>query len=240
MTGERIQTILLDLDGTLIDSTALILSSFRHTMRRHLGRQLPDTDWLATMGRPLIVQLRDFARCEAEVEAMMETYSVHNDQYHDELVKPFPGVPAAVGELRAAGFELGVVTSKRRHGTLRGLRTCGLPLEWFGAIVTADDVTRFKPHPEPVRAALERMQQSVPSAAVYVGDSPWDMRAGRAAGTRTAAVLWGPYGRAALEPTAPDHWLTQPSDLSRIAARWRQGKSSAGLPRPAGQRGEGT
>ena len=82
-------TIVFDLDGTLIDSTKLILSSYRHTMRTHLGRQLPDADWLSTMGRPLRVQLRDFARDEEAVQGMMDTYTAHNDEHHDAEIAAF-------------------------------------------------------------------------------------------------------------------------------------------------------
>ena len=55
-----------------------------------------------------------------------------------------------------------------------------------------------------------------PAEAVFVGDSLHDMHSGRAAGTATAAVLWGPFDRAHLEPSEPDHWLTEPGDLVRL------------------------
>lgn len=210
-----LEVLLVDLDGTLIDSEELILSSYRHTMRRHLGRELPDERWLESMGRPLRDQLRDFARDEAEAEAMLETYGEHTRRHHDDLVRPFPEVREAVGRLRRRGWPVGIVTSKRRRPALQGLGACGYPLEWFDVLVAADDVDRGKPDPGPVRAALEAMDGR-PGRSVFVGDSIHDVEAGRAAGTATAAALWGPYGREELAPAGPDHWLSDAGELEAL------------------------
>jgi pyrophosphatase PpaX len=69
-----------------------------------------------------------------------------------------------------------------------------------------------KPHPEPVEKAV-RLLGSDPATTVYVGDSIHDMRSGRAAVVRTAAVLWGPFGRSHLEGAQPDYWLEKPAEL---------------------------
>jgi pyrophosphatase PpaX len=97
---------------------------------------------------------------------------------------------------------------------MRGLRLIGLQEE-IELIIGADDVENPKPHPEPVTLALARLGQPA-SRALYVGDSIHDMESGRAAGVETAAVLWGPFGRAHLECTAPDHWLERPEDLVKL------------------------
>jgi pyrophosphatase PpaX len=79
-------------------------------------------------------------------------------------------------------------------------------------VVAAEDVTNPKPHPEPVLRAL-KILGAEPADAIYVGDSVHDMESGRQAGVRTAAALWGPFGRAQLERTEPTHWLEQPAEL---------------------------
>lgn len=207
-------TIVFDLDGTLIDSLGLILASYRHTMEVHLGRSLPDELWVRGMGTPLAVQMLEFAGDEQEADAMVRTYQDHNLANHDRLVRSYPGVREAVGELRERGSTLAIATSKRAVATRLGLRSCGLPEDWFAAIVTADDVERPKPDPEPVLRALELAGEADPSRAVYVGDSVHDMRAGRAAGVVTAAALWGPNSRNTLAPTEPDLWVETPADLA--------------------------
>jgi pyrophosphatase PpaX len=207
------RTIVFDLDGTLIDSLGLILASYRHTMHAHVGHVLPDELWVRGMGTPLAVQMLEFAVDEAEAAAMVRTYEEHNLANHARLVRPYPGVKEAVGALRQRGLTLAIATSKRAVATRMGLRECGFPEDWFASIVTANDVERPKPDPEPVLRALIESGETDPAQAVYVGDSVHDMRSGRGAGVITAAVLWGPNSREELAPTEPDLWLERPKDL---------------------------
>jgi pyrophosphatase PpaX len=130
------------------------------------------------------------------------------------MMKPFPGVRDVVESLKVAGKSLGIVTSKARKGTGKGLKICGLD-GLFTAIVAADDVENHKPDPTPVRRALELLNADA-NSTVFIGDSPHDMAAGRAAGVRTAAVLWGPFEREELAPHSPDYWLSEPDDILSI------------------------
>jgi len=205
---------LFDLDGTLIDSAELIFASYRHTLVTHRGTAPPDEYWLAGFGTPLRVQLAPFARDDGHLECLVETYREFNLARHDALVRPFPGIRGALDGLREGGAALALVTSKARAGAQRGLRVCGLD-DLFRTIVAADDVEKHKPDPTPVVTALEHLDTR-PHQAVFVGDSPHDMAAGRAAGVRTAAALWGPFPRDALEPLDPDHWLTCPRDIESL------------------------
>jgi pyrophosphatase PpaX len=207
-------TVLFDLDGTLIDSIELILRSYRHTLRAHRGYEPPDHVWLSGLGTPLAVQFRRFSDDPAEIEAMVATYRAYNLAHHDALVRPYDGVPEAVRALKARGKRLGLVTSKTRGGALRGLDVAALG-DVFDVVVGADEVANPKPHPEPVLTALARLGASA-AEAVFVGDSRHDIACGRAAGVRTAAVLWGPFDRAHLEDLGPDYWLERPGDLARL------------------------
>ncbi len=213
--------LLLDLDGTLIDSSELILASYRHTMREHLGEAPPDSEWLEGMGRTLRAQLRRFASSEEEAHAMVETYREHNHRVHDRLVRTFGDVSETLSDLHRRGVPMGIVTSKARRGVEMGVEACGLDPDWFRTVVTADDVERPKPHPEPVLLALRDIGESMPgrpdpAATTFVGDSIHDLRAGRAAGVKTAAALWGPYDREELAPGGPDHWLESVQELDGL------------------------
>ncbi len=207
--------MLFDLDGTLIDSVDLILRSYRHTLRVHRGTVPADETWLQGLGTPLVVQFRKFTDDEDEIDAMVATYREYNLAHHDDAVRAFPGVREAVEALEGRGIRLGVVTSKIRAGAYRGLRRCGFD-GLFEVVVGADDVERPKPDPEPVRRALALLMAQA-DEAVFVGDSPHDLTAGRAAGVQTAAVSWGPFPRSTLQPLAPDHWIEAPADLIRLA-----------------------
>jgi pyrophosphatase PpaX len=95
--------------------------------------------------------------------------------------------------------------------------------EHFEAVVTASDTTVHKPSPEPLWLCLERLgfggrEEAGAGAphAIYVGDSPFDIQAGQAAGMATAAVTWGIFSREALEAAEPDFVLERPADVVRI------------------------
>jgi pyrophosphatase PpaX len=210
-----LSTFLFDLDGTLIDSIELILRSYRHTMRTHRGLEPPDDVWMSGLGTPLWVQFRHWTDDPAEIEAMVATYRAYNLAHHDALVRPYDGVVAAVRDLRNKGKTLGLVTSKLREGALRGLQVAGLE-EVFEVIVGADEVTHPKPHPEPVLKALEQLRASA-ADTVFIGDSRHDMECGRAAGVKTAAVLWGPFDRTHFRDLNPDYWLERPEDLATLS-----------------------
>jgi pyrophosphatase PpaX len=207
-------TFLFDLDGTLIDSIELILRSYRHTLRTHRGVEPPDELWLKGLGTPIRVQLRQWSADPSEIEAMAQTYTTYNLAHHDALVRPYDGIVGAVTRLKQRGKRLGLVTSKSRSGAERGLRVSGIAAA-FDTIVGADEVTRPKPHPEPVLVALERLGARA-SDAVFVGDSRHDIECGRAAGVATAAALWGPFDRAHLEDLTPDYWLDTPEDVEDL------------------------
>ena len=211
--------VLFDLDGTLADTVQLILSSYRHTMKIHRGRELPDELWLATLGRPLEDSMAMFADGPDEAHAMAETYVAFQRTVHDDLVRPYPGARELTSALAAEGVAMGVVTSKRREMALRTLERCGLMLA-ADLLVTPEDVERGKPDPEPVRCALDRLSLlDRPSDVLFVGDSPFDLEAGRGAGVRTAAATWGPFAREQLEAERPDYLLETPLDLLRLEPR---------------------
>lgn len=208
-------TFLFDLDGTLIDSIPLIMASFRHTMRTHLGAVPDDTGWRAGFGTPLRPQLRKLARDDEHASRMVDTYRAYTDAHHDRLLQSYAGIDGALGTLRGAGAQLAVVTSKTHALARRGLARCGLN-EFFGVLIGADDVNEHKPHPAPVLAALDRLSAD-PEDTVFIGDSPHDMEAGHAAGVQTAAALWGPFPRDTLAQASPHHWLATPDGIASLA-----------------------
>ena len=220
-----LRTVLFDLDGTLIDSIRLILDSYHHTLTQHGLPARTDEDWLKGVGTPLSVQFAEWRVVPETLEALMATYREYNLKHHDRMVTVYPGVVDAVREIKAASIQTGLVTSKNRQGALRGLKLVGLEA-LMDILVCADEVTNPKPHPEPVEKAVALLGAD-PAATVYVGDSVHDMVSGRAAGVRTAAALWGPFGRAQLEGASPDYWLETPQDLVDLVTERRERESKA-------------
>lgn len=204
--------VLLDLDGTVIDSVALIRESHRHAVRTVLGEEWDDARLVANVGRPLLEQMAVFSPPDSE-----ELYRVYREWNHANtaaLLLPYEGVTEVLRELRDAGRTLGIVTSKSRDavdlawGVLPGLR------ELFSVEITADDTPVHKPHADPVLAAL-RAVDGDPTRACYVGDAPFDIQAGRAAGVVTIAVTWGFFPLPDLEAEGPDRVCATPAELLR-------------------------
>ncbi len=221
------RTILFDFDGTLVNTTPLILRSYQATWETHFGFSFDDRTYIRTFGTHLHSSLAhlidlgvehghhapppDRAQCVSE---LLATYRHFNLGWHDEMVEPFPEVESMLARVRQRGMKTGIVSSKMQAGVERGLRLFDLG-RYFDLIIAAEDVTRHKPDPEPIRLALDRLG-AAPVEALYLGDSTHDMVAGRAAGVRTAAAAWGPFPRVELEATAPDFILDAPGELPGI------------------------
>jgi pyrophosphatase PpaX len=210
--AELPRTWLFDFDGTLVDSVELILDSFRHATATVLGSVPDDRVLMAGVGTPLREQMRSFDADRAD--ELTTVYREHNALRHADLLRPYPGVDAMLAGLRQRGCRLGIVTSKMRDAVELGMRY--VPLGDFDVVVTCDDTDRHKPDPAPVLHALALLDAPA-AGAVYVGDAPYDVRAGRAAGVATAAAMWGDtFPADVLRAERPDRELAQPEE----ALRW--------------------
>jgi pyrophosphatase PpaX len=206
--------ILFDLDGTLIDSGPIILASMRHASRTVLGREADDEQIRSAIGGPgLVAQMRELDA--TRVDELVEVYRLHNEPLHETL-RAFDDVLDLLPGLRAEGRRLGIVTAKRRA-------TVQLAFERFPALeentevlVGHEDTQRHKPEPDPILHALELLEAS-PRAAAYVGDSPFDVRAAKAAGVLAVAVGWGGiHHDAALRAERPDAFVTTAGELRDV------------------------
>src|SRR4051812_32300284 len=197
----RFDTVLFDLDGTVVDSGAIILASMRHATREVLGRDYSDEELLQAVGGPGL-EAQMFALPPGHVERLVDVYRAHNEPLHDGL-EACGGMEAVLVRLREEGRRLGIVTAKRR--TTVELAFARVPLgRLFETIVGGDETERHKPDPEPLLLAVERLGAD-PAGTAYVGDSPFDVRAAKAAGMFAVAVTWGRiHERARLEAEEPD------------------------------------
>lgn len=204
-----VKAVLFDLDGTLLDTRRLILESFRYAYRLHLEREVTTQEIMAFWGQPLMVQFQQVAPEKAEL--LREAYQEFNLKNHAALVTVFSGVPEVLEALQRRSLPLAIVTSKARRTVTHGLELFGLA-KYFPVVITTDDVSNFKPHPEPVEKALARLGVP-PGEALMIGDNDSDILAGKAAGTRTAAALWGTWRPEALWAAKADCYLERVTDL---------------------------
>ncbi|MDQ2730611.1 MAG: HAD-IA family hydrolase [Armatimonadota bacterium] len=211
MNSTPIRAVLLDVDGTLVDTAALLIHSLRHTLQLHLGGDYPDDQLRDLLGRPLQQQMEHFSLEKAEVMAaeFLRFYEEHKAEE-----KPFEEALALLPWMRSKGLRVCLVTSKTAgEMVVTGGRFPGL--HDVDAVVTSDETQRVKPAPDPAILALQKLGVR-PNEAIMIGDSPYDIQCGHSAGTLTGAALWGPFPRAKLEPFHPDRWFTSPEEVRQF------------------------
>jgi pyrophosphatase PpaX len=210
--NNKINTVLFDLDGTLIDTNELIISSFLHTLEHYYPNQYKRDDVLPFLGPTL---RETFEPMDAtKVDEMIATYRKYNLAHHDTFVTEFPTVLDTVKILKEKGYKVGIVTTKISDVVMKGLKLTKLD-SYFDVIVALDHVEKAKPDPEPIFKALEQLG-SKPEEAIMVGDNYHDILAGKNAGTKTAGVAWTIKGRDHLEQFEPDYILEEMADLLKI------------------------
>jgi pyrophosphatase PpaX len=183
----RFPVVLFDFDGTVVDSGGIILASMRHATQTVLEREYSDLELMASVGGPGL-EAQMIALAPDRVDELVRVYREHNESIHDQL-ESCAGIEDVLQKLREQGRRLGVVTAKRRATVDLAFRH--LPLAHiFDTVVGGDDTVRHKPDPDPILLGLERLAATAAEAA-YVGDSPYDMRAAKAAGVYAVGVTWG-------------------------------------------------
>jgi len=202
-----LRAALFDFDGTLVDTTELIYQSLRNATYEVLGREIPREILMANVGQPLPRQMELIdAEC---AEALLESYRLHNEEHHDALIGEFPGVEDSLARLRAGSVKIAVVTSKRRFSVDMALKSFPGLGEVVDRFVTIEDTVEHKPHPAPLFKGLESLGNVTPEEAAYVGDSPFDVAAAKAAGVKSVAVSWGAFSKDTLRSAGPDHLVAE-------------------------------
>ena len=183
----RYPVVLFDLDGTVIDSGAIILASMRHAAETVVGGDWADQELLRAVGGPGL-EAQMVALDPNQVDELVRVYREHNEPLHSTL-ECCAGMENVLATLQQRGHRLGIVTAKRRLTV--DLAFAQLPIEQlFETVVGGDETDHHKPHPAPLQLALERLG-AAPHQAAYVGDSPFDMQAAKAAGLFAIGVSWG-------------------------------------------------
>ncbi|BBX25117.1 HAD-IA family hydrolase [Mycolicibacterium alvei] len=189
----RPQLVLFDLDGTLTDSAAGIVSSFRHALT-HVGAEVPDGDLAGRIiGPPMHETLQALSLGEASFDAdtAIAAYRADYTSRGWAMNRLFDGVEALLADLRSAGVRLAVATSKAEPTAQRILEHFGLD-GYFEVIAGAspDGVRAAKA--DVVAYALAQLQP-LPERVLMVGDRMHDVEGAAEHGIGTVVVGWG-YG----------------------------------------------
>jgi phosphoglycolate phosphatase len=212
----RIDGVLFDLDGTLLDSAPDLYAALVRQCQEE-GVPVPP---YAPVREVVSRGSRAVLRCafghlgEPAVEARVERYLALYEAVMGEATRPFDGVLELLAQLEARGTRWGIVTNKPGFLTDELLRRIGWDTR-AAAVVSGDTLPVKKPDPAPVRLACERAGIE-PAHSLFVGDDRRDVLAGAAAGLYTVAVAWG-Y----LDGGDPHEWSADAVlDTPRQFARW--------------------
>jgi pyrophosphatase PpaX len=205
------KAILFDLDGTLTDSLPLIKKSFQ-TIFSEMNIPWPAENLKHLASLPLKENAKKYAR-ENQRE-FINSYMNYYRSQHDNMIKMFPGTREMLELLKRKNFHLGIVTSKTRIGTMTCVNFFGI-MDLLDVIITVDDTTHHKPHPEPLIKGLELLSAPA-SSSIFIGDSPNDILAAKYAGIRSAFVTWGIGDREQIQQYQPDYILENWQQLIEI------------------------
>ncbi len=203
--GKTMRGVIFDLDGTLLSTLPLIIHCFNEVYNRHLNQTLSPEEIIATFGPTArnLISTRGNNLPKDQIQRAVDDYYQCYRKNSSSKVLVFPGIPELLEKLHTLGRRLAVVTGVERVLMEHTLKEFGLSGK-FEAMVGGDDVERAKPDPEGVRLALERLRLS-PRESIFIGDSPADILAGKAAGVLTGAALWSPEGKGDPTEAAPDY-----------------------------------
>ena len=215
----KIDTVLFDFDGTVMDTNNVILMSWQHTFRTLRGREEDREVIVKTFGEPLELTMKKFFP-EVPAEKALEVYrSFHRDNF-GELIDLFPGMRELLTEVKRRGYKTGLVTSRLYNTTMQGLEKYEIK-DLFDAVLTADDTDKHKPDPAPINITLEKLGSS-PETSIMLGDTLFDLLCAKNAGVRSILVSWSLALRGMtkeeLGEAAPDYIIQKPEELLEIIA----------------------
>jgi phosphoglycolate phosphatase len=213
-----IRAVILDLDGTLLDTAGEIAEAMDRTLDELALPRVPAAEITAMIGRgvPKLVE-RVIARVGAagiEPTAMIERFEAHYAQTVGTSAPLFDGVFPGLMRLYQAGIQLAVVTNKPRFFTQRLLDRAEVA-RFFCAVVAGDDGVPRKPAGDMLQAACRAMG-TVPRETLMLGDSDNDVAAARAAGCTVWCVPYGYNEGRGAETLACDRIVATVEEAARL------------------------
>jgi HAD superfamily hydrolase (TIGR01509 family) len=205
---------IFDFDGTVARSEHAYLHSFKHSIKLHTGLEVSEEEFRKYWHMNFTPEdiLREYG--EEMVEEMVASFEEHYYENHLHHLDVYEGIRDLLENLERQQTKLGLVSLKPRRAGRLELESVALQ-ELFRVQVWGDDVENVKPAPDGVHQALDALQAR-PERTLVIGDSAADILMGRAAGTLTAAAMWGSPRREKLLATSPDFVIDAPADLLKL------------------------
>jgi phosphatidylglycerol:prolipoprotein diacylglycerol transferase len=209
--------LLFDFDGTLGDTEPLIIESMKHTIKHFRPEvQISRDDEISFLGPTLNTILARYLT-ESEIEEGIKIYRENNKELHPQLIKPMPNAVELIRDLKAEGYTLGIVSSKKKEMVEYGAQLIGLENQ-FDVIMGYDEVKQHKPSPEGIFNACKALGIDHDNC-VYIGDTSTDIIASNNAGIYSIAYLTHPERRDAIMDAKPNATVEDLLEIKEILKR---------------------
>ncbi|APT18820.1 pyrophosphatase ppaX [Amylolactobacillus amylotrophicus DSM 20534] len=203
-----INTVLFDVDGTLLDTEMANLGALQQMLLKHyhINKSIAELEFaLGIPAHKIMAELQiPFAESVELWDAQMPEFQ--------HLVKVFDGINHTIDNLLRERLALGVVTSENQTELERLVYPYGI-VQKFPYVVTASDTTEHKPSPAPVLKALEATGAFAENT-IYIGDSIYDLQSAKAAGVKFGLAGWGAHDRGQFE--SADYKFSSPAEIEAI------------------------
>lgn len=217
-----IDSLIFDLDGTLIDSSDGIVEAVNYSLRMVNAPEQPAEAIRPYIGDALSRMYPVF--CDAPLKVLLAHFQEKAAETVVASTRPLKNVEALLPVLKDEGYRMGIASTKvSRH--IHGIIELLSWENYFDAVVGSDDVDKIKPHPEAFHLALEKLGSS-PERTVVIGDTDNDVLAAKRVPVRVVAVE-SPYGRAEqLKASEPDYYIDDIRELPELLAAMRKKKTA--------------
>lgn len=204
-------TILFDVDGTLIDTEKTIIKSFQKTLNDTYGIKPAAEELFYVLGIPGTKAVEKYVHSKAEAQKLLSDWN-ENDHAMFHYSEMFNGIKKALEQLKQQGIKLGIVTSRTDAEMQVVLDNFDIG-KYFDIFVTASETKLHKPDPDPILKAMEILNLS-PQDTMYVGDSIYDFQCAQNAGIEFGLASWGAKENPEFDKV--DYHLQSPTDLTEI------------------------
>lgn len=194
--------VLFDLDGTLIQTTDIIIDAFKMTFKHFFpDLVLSDDEWTNMLGHTLYTTFGYYASSKEDVDKMVSFYRTYSNDLIETSLKAYPKAEETLKYLKKKNIKIGVVTSKMSHVAKHHLEMTGL-LNYIDGLIGYEDVIEHKPSPEPIEKAIALLSAHK-KTTIYIGDHENDIISAKKAGIESCAVTYSQRLQAMLneQPT---------------------------------------
>ena len=214
--------IFFDFDGTVLCTNDAIVESWNHTSEHYLGHGFPRETWEKTFGETIKYTAENFFP-GVDPEEAIEIYRKYQEVNCADMVRLFDGIRELLDELKACGYKLALVTSRRRKSTWDYLEKFKL-VDYFDVYVDCESTPAHKPDPEPLLVAIAEMSELVgreidKSECIMLGDTRFDILCCKNAGVDSILVDWShAIDEQQLEElgAVPTYRCAKPADVLEI------------------------